>query len=176
MCVSYRSYDLNLADHLDDHKRALQCVEASLYDELEKAAAGAVKEAQDKFGFPPRRPTVAAATAPAEAAPPPQRQRAAAAAADGGGGAKPRRRRLALVRRAPAAPPPPPPPRHLPAAALTAAACRPRDPRTPALAPTLSAQPRRVLAPSAAPSSGGPRRPPLRRLWILMTSFLVLPI
>ena len=30
MCLGYRENDLNLADHLGDHKRALQLVEASL--------------------------------------------------------------------------------------------------------------------------------------------------
>ena len=116
MCVSYRSYDLNLADHLDDHKRALQCVEASLYDELEKAAAGAVKEAQDKFGFPPTTPPNQSPPPPppAEAAPPPpQQQRAAAAAAaadGGGGGAKAKAPAPAVSSAAPPPPPPPPPP------------------------------------------------------------------
>jgi len=59
MCLGYRENDLNLADHLGDHKRALQLVEASLFD-------GVVEADEDSA---PTTPTLA--RLPSDGPPPP---------------------------------------------------------------------------------------------------------
>ena len=75
MCVGYRRVELNLADHLADHRRALQQVEESLFSALVAPAVDGDADAAPPVAaaFPPPKPTKRESPDPKEpaAAPPP---------------------------------------------------------------------------------------------------------
>ncbi|KOO52936.1 hypothetical protein Ctob_013496, partial [Chrysochromulina tobinii] len=60
MIIKYREFDLNLTDHVADHRRALHLVEKTLLEALDEASSRALAEATAKFGIP----ALAASTPP----------------------------------------------------------------------------------------------------------------
>ena len=52
MIIKYREFDLNLTDHVADHRRALHLVEKTLLEALDEASSRALAEATARFGIP----------------------------------------------------------------------------------------------------------------------------